>query len=215
MSKRRAIIILCILSVFFVCVPLFVILRTINFEFGWKGLHWGSSEYQVKEWVEKNNNKANWAKCNHPHFGVSCYKVTWKEARAIPFEYIEFQFKNEKLVAVIETYHEEEVDPADYLKLYRSNIIREGGTDLQVEFTREKGIRIKNVDRVFYYTIPRSFNKTRIRHAVERLVKINTQDQTETISLYNLTTGYYSYEYFEEAKALQESFPSHRFNMKQ
>ena len=213
MTKKSSIVTICILSVVFLMAPVFVIIRTINIENGWKGLPWGATEQQTKEWVEKNNNKSIWNKCNLTHFGVSCYKLTWKETKSIPFEYIEFQFKNGKLCAVIETYHEEANDPAEYLKLNRPKIERGGGQDLGNDFYREKGNKYKLTDRVFYYTIPRTFKETRIRHAVERLVKNNLTDtaEPESVISYQLTTAYYSLEYFEEAKNLTDNFPSHRF----
>lgn len=216
MTRNKAIATVIILTVISLIIPSFVIIRSINVENGWKGLPWGASESQTREWIDKNNNKAVWSKCNLPHYGVSCFKVTWKDTKQTPFEFIEFQFKNGKLCAVIESNHEEPSDPADALHLNRPGVERLTGQDLAYDFYRDRSYRYKLVDRVFYYVEPRNWKDTRVRYAVARLVRINLSDLTEPdiVMDYQLSTAYYSLDYFEETKDHLENFPSHRFNLK-
>ena len=64
-----------------------------------------------------------------------------------------------------------------------------------------------------YYSPSQKFNGTKKRFAVEILFRKNLSDTTvpEEKVFYLLTTGYYSPEYYEEAKKHTENFPSHRF----
>lgn len=209
MTKRSAIIFLSILIFFALLTPALVILQTVRINSGWHGISWGAQESQVQEWIKKNNNKYNWSRCNFSHFGVTCYKLSWKENENSPFDYIEFQFKDNKLCAVIETEHSKNFDPAIAKKLGKPK----NGTDVSVDFLREKGFKYKISDRVFYYEPVQKFNSTKLRYAVQRYVKTNLSDesQPDEILSYQLTTGYYSIERFEEIKNSTEDFPTFRF----
>ena len=210
MTKTKAIIISSILLLLFLLAPAFVILKAIHIKSGYKGLIWGQTEYQVQQWAKKNNNNMIWTKCPLSHYGVKCYKLSWKQNRQSPFEYIEFQFKNEKLVAVIETEHEKPFNP-NILKQYGKS---ENGTDLAVETYKVKGEKYKLRDYVNYY-IPNAqpFYGTKKRYAVEILFQqnLNNENEAETKLFCLVTKGYYAPEYFEEARKHNENFPSHRF----
>lgn len=209
MTKSKAIILSAILGILFLAIPAFVIVKAANIKSGYKGLVWGQTEYQVKEWIKKNNNNIVWSKCPLSHYGVTCTKLTWKKNEQSPFEYIEFQFKNGKLAAVIETEHEKPFTPEVLYSYGRS----ENGTDLAVEIYKSKGEKFQLRDYVNYYSPMQKFNGTKKRYAVEILFKKNLTDTTvpEEKIFYLLTTGYYSPEYYDEAKNHNENFPSHRF----
>ena len=145
-TKKGAIVFITILSIFFVLSPLFVIYKTVKFQGGYKGLNWGVSEDQTIQWLKKNSNKAIWTKCDNNHYGSLCYKVTWKEKDSQEFEYIEFQFQNEKLCAVIESYKPTDVNP---LRTYNLGSAQKG-TDLEIFYKKEKGVKYKYIDRAFY-----------------------------------------------------------------
>ncbi len=209
MTKSKAIILSSFLAFIFFAVPLLVILKGFQLKSGYKGLSWGQNEVNVKEWVKKNNNKIIWSACPQSHFGVNCFRLTWKDGEKSPFEYIEFQFKNEKLVAVIETEHEKLFDK----KVFYSYGKSENGTDLAVETYKSKGEKFQLRDYVNYYVPKQSLNGTKKRYAVEILYKKNLSNPEvpEEKVLCLITTGYYSSEYFEEAKLYEKNFPSHRF----
>lgn len=210
MNKRNALIFLSILGILFTAMPLIVILRTIHLKSGYKGLVWGRTEQQVQSWIKKNNNKAVLNRCNLSHFGVSCYKLTWKDSSTSPFEYIEFQFKDGKLVAVVETGHKKD---------YTKNIAKEFGqpdfgTDIAVSpVQKEKGQRYQLTDRIFYYSASNRLIGTKSRIALECLIKNVTNDTAipEETLFYRITTGYYSPDYYDQAKSNTENFPSLRF----
>lgn len=103
MTKRSAIIFLSILIFFAILTPALVIIQTTRINSGWHEILWGTSENHVQEWIRKNNNRYSYNRCNFSHFGVTCYKLSWKENETSPFDYIEFQFRDNKLCAVIET----------------------------------------------------------------------------------------------------------------
>lgn len=209
MTKSKAITISIVLGILFLAMPAFVITKTARIKSGYKGLVWGETEFQVKEWMKKNNNKIIWTKCPFSHYGVSCIRLTWKQNEQSPFEYIEFQFKNEKLVAVIETGHEKPFSPEVLYSYGRS----ENGTDLAVEIYKNKGEKFQLRDYVNYYSPLQKFNGTKKRFAVEILFKKNLSDTSvpEEKLFYLLTSGYYAPDYYEEAKMHNENFPSHRF----
>ena len=210
MSKSKAVLILAILSVIFISAPLAVFIKTSHLRSGYKGLPWGKTEYQVQEWIKKNNNKFYWSKCPLSHYGVSCSRLSWKQNEQSPFEYIEFQFKDGKLVAVIETGHQKNHTP----EVLRSFGKSENGTDLAVENYRSKGEKYQLRDYVNYYVpINQKLNGTKKRYAVQILFQKNLSNPEipEEKLFYQLTEGYYSPEYFEEAKKHSENFPSFRF----
>lgn len=209
MTKSKAIILCSILGIIFLLAPAFVITRAFRIKSGYKGVFWGQTEYQVKEWANNNNNKITWEKCPLSHYGVTCQRLSWKKNEQSPFEYIEFQFKNEKLVSVIETGHEKPFNKDVFYDYGRS----ENGTDLAIETYREKGTKYELRDFVNYYSPVQKFYGTKKRFAVEILFRKNLSDVSvpEEKLMYVLTTGYYAPEYFEEAKEHAENFPSHRF----
>ena len=209
MTKTKAIILSSILGILFFAMPAIVLVKAVRINSGYKGLVWGQTEYQVKEWIKKNNNNIIWTKCPFSHYGVSCTRLAWKQGGQSPFEYIEFQFKNGKLAAVIETGHAKPFSPEILYSYGRS----ENGTDLAVEIYKSKGERFQLRDYVNYYAPAQKFNGTKKRYAVEILFKKNLSDSTapEEKLFYLLTAGYYSPDYYEEARNHNENFPSHRF----
>lgn len=209
MTKTKALILCSILGFIFIAAPAFVITKAFRIKSGYKGVFWGQTEYQVKEWAKKNNNKSYWEKCPLSHYGVTCQRLNWKQNEQSPFEYIEFQFKDEKLVAVIETGHEKPFSQDIFYSYGHS----ENGTDLAVEIYREKGTKYQLRDFVNYYSPVQKMNGTKKRFAVEILFRKNLSDFSvpEEKVMYLLTTGYYSPEYYEQAKEHTENFPSHRF----
>lgn len=205
MTEKKAIIIISILAFFALAAPVFVLLKAKNLNAGWKGILWDSTEVQVQDWVKKNNNKASWSRCNLSHFGVNCYKITWKENEKSPFEYIEFQFKDNKLKAVIETEHQRDFQKND-LKIYGR---AEFGRDLAKDYYKEKGIKYQLTDRVFFYEDFQ--NKKRI--ALQILVRsaLNSEEIADENLYTQITSGYYSPDYYDDAKESNENFPSFRF----
>lgn len=209
MTKIKAIILVSILSLAAIITPAIVIHRSVTIRSGYKGITWGRTQHQVEQWARNNNNKINWARCPFSHYGVTCIRLTWKQNETTPFEYIEFQFKDEKLVAVIETEHEKPFEKSILHSLGRS----ENGTDYARDTYREKGIKYELRDWINYYSPSKNWKGTKIRYAVNVLFRKNLSDpeQPEEKLLYQLTTGYYSPEYFEEARKHNENFPSHHF----
>lgn len=208
MTLKKAVIFISVLGFFSLAVPFFVIFKSISLNSGWNGILWDSTEPQVQAWVKKNNNRANWSKCPLSHFGVSCYKVTWKETEKSPYEYIEFQFQDGKLKAVIETFHQKDFQKTDLQEFGRASY----GSDLAIDFYRDKGIKYKLADRVFYYENPIHSSK-KYRIAQEFLVQtpINSNEITETILFSRITKAWYCPDYYEKAKNSNENFPSSRF----
>lgn len=210
MNKRNSIIFLSIISAIFVIMPVIVILRTCHLKAGYKGLTWGRTEAQVQMWIKKNNNKAIWNRCNLSHYGVTCWKLTWKNLESSPYEFIEFQFKDGMLVSVIETEREKPYSRQIDTMFGRPDY----GTDIAASSVqKDKGIKFQYINRIFYYTGRRHLSGTKTRIAVERLIKYTLNDSTvpeETI-LYRVTTGYYSPEYYDSIKNSHESFPSKKF----
>lgn len=209
MTKRSAIIFLSVLIFFAILTPALVIIQTTRINSGWHEILWGTSENHVQEWIKKNNNRYSYNRCNFSHFGVTCYKLSWKENETSPFDYIEFQFRDNKLCAVIETERKKNFDPAISRKLGKPK----NGTDLSVDYLREKGIRYKISDRVFYYEPIQKLSSTKLRYAVQRYIRTNLNDvsKPDEIMEYQLTTGYYQPDYFEEIKDNTEDFPTFRF----
>lgn len=209
MTKVKAIIITSILGILFLAAPAAVITRAVHIKSGYRGLLWDSTEFQVQEWIKKNNNRFSWTKCPLSHYGVTCSRLSWKQDQQSPFEYIEFQFKNGKLVAVIETGHEKEFSK-EVLHAYGKS---ENGTDLAIDEYKSKGTKYQLRDYVNYYSPVNKFSGTKERYAVEILFQKNLSDPTvpEEKLMYHLTSGYYSPSYYEEAKNLNQNFPSHRF----
>lgn len=209
MTKIKAIIITSILLLASVIAPAIVINRSITIRSGYKGIPWGRTQYQVEEWVRSNNNKITWTRCPFSHYGVTCCQVKWKQNEKTPFEYIEFQFKDEKLVAVIETEHEKQFEKTILQSLGKSD----NGKDYKRETYREKGVKYELRDWVNYYIPAKTYRGTKVRHALNLLYRKNltNPEEPEEKLMYQLTTGYYSPSYFEEARLYSENFPSHHF----
>lgn len=209
MTFKKAVILVSVLAFFAIGVPAFVISRTISLNAGWNGIPWGSTESQVQTWVKKNNNRVSWAKCTASHYGVTCFKITWKESEKSPFECIEFQFQNGELKAVIETAHQKDFERSDLTSLGKASY----GTDLATDIEREKGIKYRITDRVFYYDNLRKYSSVKKRAALELLVRtpINADDVPEKILCSRLTTAYYSSDYYEMVKSSSGDFPAQRF----
>ena len=194
----------------FVSVPLFVVKKTLDMKSGWHGIPWESTESQVSDWVKKNNSNYDFEKCPLNHYGVLCRKLTWKKNRGdVPFDSIEFQFRNGKLCAVIESEKVSDFDPSLNLDLGRP----EKGSDIKLVEVKEKGVRFVMIERVFYYTPEKQSGTTRERYAVSRLIKspVKTESPEEIIS-WRLTKGSYDKEFYEEIKERWDNFPSAHFN---
>lgn len=210
-TKKGAIVFITILSIFFVLSPLFVIYKTVKFQGGYKGLNWGVSEDQTIQWLKKNSNKAIWTKCDNNHYGSLCYKVTWKEKDSQEFEYIEFQFQNEKLCAVIESYKPTDVNP---LRTYNLGSAQ-NGTDLEIFYKKEKGVKYKYIDRAFYYNSSPIRKNTENRYVISQLIKSIPADESfpDTVEQYQFTKGYFSTEFVSfESESI--NFPTYRFKHK-
>lgn len=209
-SKSLLIIYLIILLIIFVSVPCFVIKRAIDMQSGWNGVSWGKTESQMKDWMKKNNTNYTFERCPLSHYGVVCWKLSWNtKENSVPFEYIEFQFKNGRLCAVIETEKVSSSDPRNRLNLG----VAKKGTDLKKELVREKGTRFILTERVFYYVPESKFKETKERYAVSLLVKSpvgESEIPEETIS-WRLTKGSYSSSYYEEISDNYDNFPSANF----
>lgn len=198
------------LSAAFVLVPAFVIKRTFDMKSGWNGLSWGKTEEQIREWVKKNNTNYSFERCPLSHYGIVCWKLSWKtKENSVPFEFIEFQFKDGKLVAVIETEKSSSSDPASRLDLGRPA----KGTDIKSLVQRENGIRFAFTERVFYYVPESKFKATKERYAVSRLVKtpLDRTEIPEEILSWRLTRGSYSSKFYEEISDKWNDFPSAHF----
>ena len=211
MKRTTANIYLLILLLIFVTVPAFVIKKTVDMKSGWNGITWGRTESQIKDWIKRNNTNYDFERCTLSHYGVVCWKLTWKSKNSnVPYEYIEFQFKDGKLCAVIETEKVTDSDPAVRLALGHP----EKGTDIKSVPYKEKGIKFSLVERVFYYTPEAKFRATKERYAVSRLVKTPVDEESqfpeETLS-WRLTKGSYSSSYYEEIRDHLENFPSAHF----
>ncbi len=193
MTKTKATIYSVLFLLLFIGIPFFVIERNILISGGWNGLPWGATESQAKEWVQKNNTNALWNKCKQNHFGVSCYKVTWKDNANVPFESIEFQFKNGELCAVKETKLQTQIDPAISMKLGNPT----SGKDLANDIYKEKGIKYKLTDRIFFYKPERQPRNVKITYSVERLVRTNISDldMPDLTLFYQLSIFYTAPEY--------------------
>lgn len=209
MTKVKAIIFVSVLAAISILVPSIVIYRSVNIRSGYKGLPWGKTQYQVEQWARSNNNKSVWSRCPSSHYGVNCIRLTWKQNQTTPFEYVEYQFKDEKLVAVIETQHEKPFDK-DIFRIYGKS---ENGTDYARETYKEKGTKYELRDWINYYSPSQRWKGTKLRYAVNVLYRKNLSnpEQPEEKLMYQLTTGYYSPEYYEEARTHNENFPSHHF----
>ena len=186
MTERKSQVFICILAAVFVLVPVFVIKKTVDLQSGWNGLAWESTQDEVKEWVKKNNTKYSYSPCSQSHFDVSCFKLSWKNTEHSPFEYIEFQFKDGLLCAVIETGKPVFSDPAVSLGLGSP----ESGRDLRYFFQKEKGIKYKYTERVFYYTPSEKRKSSGKYQAVCRLVRNIPSDPSfaDENVLFRLTT---------------------------
>ena len=152
----------------FVSVPLFVVKKTLDMKSGWHGIPWGSTESQVSDWVKKNNTNYDFEKCPLNHYGVLCRKLTWKKNRGdVPFDSIEFQFRNGKLYAVIESEKVSDFDPSLNLDLGRPA----KGSDIKLVEVKEKGVLLhagktigrdkRTLRRLKAYKIPRQNGKSR------------------------------------------------------
>lgn len=106
-SFRQNKIILILLSASFLIAPGFVIGKAIKLSSGYKGLNWGSTLSQTREWISSNSNGTKFRKCRDSHQDVQCYKLTFRKKESVDFEWIEFQFKNEKLYRVVERFPDE------------------------------------------------------------------------------------------------------------
>ena len=211
MRKKASIIYLIVLLLIFISVPAYVIKKTVSMKSGWNGLTWGRSEIQIKEWIKKNNSNYEIERCPLSHYGVVCWKLTWKSKNNnVPYEYIEFQFKDGKLCAVIETEKVTDMDPAIRLSLGHPD----RGSDIKSVPYKEKGLKFSLVERVFYYSPEAKFKVTKERFAVSRLVKVPLDEKAELpeeVLSWRLTKGSYSPSYFEEVKNQSENFPSAHF----
>ncbi len=211
MNRRTSSIIYVIfLSLVSISLPLVVLKRTQDVKSGWKNLSWGSTENQVREWVKKNNTNYLFERCPLSHYGVACWKLSWKAKRGeIPLESIEFQFKDGRLCAVVETERTGETDPAKTLSLGQAK----NGTDIKTVSIREKGLKYALTERVFYYEPESRFSSTKVLYAVSRLVKIpmHESENPEEVLSWRLTKGSYSPSYYAEAMTNLEIFPSARF----
>ena len=209
MKKRGAIIYSIFLLIVFLLVPAYVIKLSIDMKSGWNGLTWGKTENQVKEWIRKNNSNYNLSRCTQSHYGVVCWKLSWKAQADSPLDFIEFQFQDGKLCAVIETEKVVSEDPFPNGELG----LAEKGSDLKTVQLKEKGVRYSVTERAFYYIPEVRFKATKQRIAVSRLVKnaINREDLPEEILSWRVTRGYYSPSRFEEVKSQYDDFPSAHF----
>ena len=210
-TKKSAIIFIIFLTVIFLSAPLIVIQKTFKLSGGYKGLSWNVTEDQTRDWINKNSNKAIWSKCDKNHYGVLCYKVYWKDNASQNFEYLEFQFKDGKLCSVLESYKETQTDPRKTYNLGSP----QSGSDIEIFFTKEKGVKYKYVDRVFYYISEDFVNNTKNRYAISQLTKNIPDDLTypDTIEKYQFTKGYYSREYVS-FESEEKNFPTFRFKHK-
>ncbi len=191
----------------FVSVPLFVVKKTINMKSGWHGIPWGSTESQVSDWVKKNNTNYDFEKCPLNHYGVFCRKLTWKKNLGEVPDSIEFQFKNGKLCAVIESEKVSDFDPAVGLDLGSPA----KGTDIKL--VEARGKQFVMIERVFYYTPEKQSGATRERYAVSRLIKAPTKSEIpEEIVSWRLSKGSCSKDFYEEIKDRWDNFPSAHFS---
>ncbi len=209
MKKRGALIYLICLAVISLLVPAYVIKTTVDMKSGWNGLVWGRTENQVKEWIRKNNSNYTLAKCTQSHYGVVCWKLSWKNASDSPMEYIEFQFKDGKLCAVIETERVVSSDPFPNGELGQP----EKGSDIKTLQIKEKGVRFNLTERAFYYIPEVRFKATKQRVCVSRLVKnaLNKEDVPEEVLSWRVTRGFYTAARFEEVKNSYDDFPAAHF----
>lgn len=197
-TKRKAVVLISVLLLVFILVPFFVIKKTFDIKSGWNSILWGSSQNQVKEWVKKNNTNYIYSLCNSSHFGVVCYKLSWKNKESSLFEYIEFQFKDDSLCAVIETEKQSLSDPAKKYSLGRPLY----GKDIRLFYKRENGIKYSYVVRLFYYDIQNKWKNTKNRYYIKcviRNIPSNSSFSDEIIS-YQYIKGYYSANYFDLIK---------------
>ncbi len=209
MKKKAAIIYSIFLFLLALLVPLYVIKLSIDIKSGWNGLTWGKTENQVKEWIRKNNSNYNLTKCTQSHYGVVCWKLSWKNSVDTPMEYIEFQFKDGKLCAVIETQKVLSADPFPNGQLGQP----EKGSDIKTVQIKEKGIRYNLTERAFYYVPEVRFKATKERLCVSRLVKnaINKEDIPEEVLAWRVTRAYYTSARFEEIRNSYDDFPGAHF----
>lgn len=206
MTQKKAIVFLSILLLVFIVAPTFVIYRTIALKSGWNGIRWESSMAQVKKWIKKNNTNYRYEVCDKSHFGILCYKLSWREKNHSSLEFIEFQFKNDKLCAVIETKKPTQTNPATSLNLGQAEFAR----DVRTFFSREKGIKFLYTERNRYYSPSNIFKTTKKRYAVTVLERKIPADETfaDEAVLFRLTEGYYESAYFDTIKDKIDDFPS-------
>ena len=124
---------------------------------------------------------------------------------------IEFQFQNEKLCAVIESYKPTDVNP---LRTYNLGSAQKG-TDLEIFYKKEKGVKYKYIDRAFYYNSSPIRKNTENRYVISQLIKSIPADESfpDTVEQYQFTKGYFSTEFVSfESESI--NFPTYRFKHK-
>lgn len=205
-NQKNCIIFAVILIFLFFLFPSILCSRVLKFQSGYKGLKWGSSLSDVKSWVKKNSNNSSLKKCDESHFGLLCYKLKLKNPESGELDFLEFQFQNEKLCSVVESFTESE------LPFEKSEFnIFEKGFNIDSYEKRIKGKKYK----FFHNVIPSKFfnisNGTKTCKFYSRLIKsFNGEDEFFAESeKFQLTIKYFSYDYKEFEN---EELISFRFN---
>lgn len=203
-SKKGAIVYISILSFIFIITPVLFYINSLKFKGSYNGLKWASNINQTSQWVFKNNNQVEWNKCKLNHVGFLCYRMSLKDNKNSKLLYSDFQFKEDKLFRVVETYKNTEFYPIDNLKL--SSPIK--GRDLEIYLKKERGVRYEYINRAFYYAPVKIDHNTYVTYIICNLIETVPLDFTipEKVVEYQLTKVY------SNTKDLEGDFiPSFRF----
>lgn len=206
LNKKIYIAILCVFGFLFLLFPSILISKVLKLESGYKGLKWGSTISDVRDWASKNTTNFSFKKCEQGHFGGVCYKLKLKNAENSKIDFLEFQFQNEKLICVVESFFETE---ESFENLSEESFLR--GTKLDSEIKKNKGKKYEFSHYVLPSIHKNAANGTKILELYSALIK-SPVDENETKDLhaekFQFTVKYFGYDYnhFEDEENIDFRF---------